>query len=444
MSTHGVPDRNSTEKLADVFAAARTKQFLRYSPAPGETVIDLVSHAGVDSVPQAAFEEVLARMAAKSGLRLEPVGGGFQCLLITLRVCLEEGSRKKTVELELKSSGTTPTPEFSEAVKMLRDATVMNDLGRMTFVDAEVSQVDADGKTRTEKIDLRRYESPAQTKRRPGERLRRSLLLTATPKPELATLKEALKAKKIRTDREHIATSLCHRFEVSVNGSAGWEAFAASCHHQGNDSAAATAATLVAELKPEVLVLAGIAASLNPKDAKLGDVVVAEQVFRYDSRRKERDFATTFGPYGLQVDQKMLSHAQDLISDPGFAKIVSKRLLAVLAQPLSPNLLIGDIASGDAVVDSENMREKLLELNRKLVAVEMEAAGVLRACTTAAVTPRALIIRGISDYAADKEATDADPAGYQRRAAAAATAFALEFLVDYATVAAKSRPEQAA
>jgi nucleoside phosphorylase len=57
---------------------------------------------------------------------------------------------------------------------------------------------------------------------------------------------------------------------------------AASFDKMGGDAAAARAATLVKELDPACLAMCGICAG-NKKDVRLGDVIVADRVYRYDN-----------------------------------------------------------------------------------------------------------------------------------------------------------------
>lgn len=83
---------------------------------------------------------------------------------------------------------------------------------------------------------------------------------------------------------------------------------------------------------------------------------------------------------------------------------------------------VGPIASGDTVVGEESYRQLLLAGNRKLLAVEMEGAGVAEAAAEAECD--VLVVRGISDYAderkstLDQEGTGVGKPGYWRRHAA--------------------------
>jgi nucleoside phosphorylase len=86
------------------------------------------------------------------------------------------------------------------------------------------------------------------------------------------------------------------------------------------------------------------------------------------------------------------------------------------------------ILSWDLVLDHQEMKERLLREDRQLAVVEMEGAGFLKAVAAhvkyfvrrpwqADGETDALIVRGISDPAADKSVADADPRAWRRIAA---------------------------
>lgn len=435
---------SSDLQLKEVFAAARTKRYLSYSPRAGDLLLHLTSYAGVDSVSESKLEGLVTALADR-GVEMQLVGGGYQCFRVTFRVTSGKSAPDRSVSVEIESrDGSSAADALAELAKILREPPIIAMIHDLTVSDAEVCHHGESGRVQSEKIDCRNYDTPPSLVRRRSSQ-RCALLLTATSDPEFGTLKEVLSRKGVPTSRQHVGSTLCHRFELEAAREAFPAVYAAACHHQGNDSAAVTVASLIGELRPQIVVLAGIAAGLNPDDVSLGDIVVAEQIYRYDSRRKEKDNEVLLAPYGLQVDQRLLSHARDLANEDAFRSTVSKIAAAIAPRPRELRIVIGDIASGDAVIDSAIFRDKvLLANNRKLYAVEMEGAGVLRACQTAADMPRALVVRGISDMAADKKSTDGDPRNFQRVAACAASAFAVEFLADYGGIAGASPAEEAA
>ncbi|MFF4572880.1 hypothetical protein [Streptomyces sp. NPDC001410] len=186
----------------------------------------------------------------------------------------------------------------------------------------------------------------------------------------------------------------------------------------GNELAAALAERAVARLRPSVLLLVGVAG--GRKDARLGDVVVADTVYGYESGRDERD---AFRPR--------------IKSWPSaFALVQRARLVAAdrrwqgrIEPPpaVAPAAHVGALAAGAKVVaHAESASGRLLdEVAGDTLAVEMEGLGLL---TAARINPRvqALVIRGVSDLLGDKDA--AHDAHWQPVAARHAAAFAFELL----------------
>ena len=68
-----------------------------------------------------------------------------------------------------------------------------------------------------------------------------------------------------------------------------------------------------------------------------------------------------------------------------------------------PNYFIGHIASSNTVVASTSYKIELRGIDRKFLAVEMEAAGVARACQDRKKPVPFLMIRGISDFSDERK-----------------------------------------
>ncbi|WUH97236.1 5'-methylthioadenosine/S-adenosylhomocysteine nucleosidase [Spirillospora sp. NBC_00431] len=169
---------------------------------------------------------------------------------------------------------------------------------------------------------------------------------------------------------------------------------------QGQRSAILAYDNLCAHHDPTVVVLAGIGGGLH-KDVRKGDVVVATRVVYYDLRKETPDGTQRRGeerhaPAGVghAVNAFFTDHhpGEFSVKDPG-------------GTARTVRFHHGPIASGDAVVadrDSGIVRF-LAGFNDKILAVDMEAAGVGQAChERSASTARPhgwVVVRGISDDA---------------------------------------------
>jgi adenosylhomocysteine nucleosidase len=162
----------------------------------------------------------------------------------------------------------------------------------------------------------------------------------------------------------------------------------------GNDQAVLAYRGLVEEFRPSVVLLVGIAGGVSPR-VRIGDVVVADQVIAYDSRRE-----TPQGP-------RRRGQAQSISAELGyrlnefFAALPSPELRRATG---SFGLHRGPIGAGNAVVTDANseIRRWLADFHEKVLAVETESAGVARSFHETAARDNVrgwLAIRGISDTA---------------------------------------------
>ena len=186
----------------------------------------------------------------------------------------------------------------------------------------------------------------------------------------------------------------------------------------GNPTAAFETERAIQYFAPNVLIFVGVAGGI--KDVKLGDVVAATKVYGYGSGKADEEFLprpeVACAAYPLKHRARAESKKPDWIQ-----RIKGRR------EQVNPSVLVEPIAAGEKVVSST--RSAIYEFLRKqysdAVAVEMEGLGCLEAAN-ANVDVQAIIIRGVSDLIDDKSATDS--AGWQRIAAANASAFAFELL----------------
>lgn len=186
----------------------------------------------------------------------------------------------------------------------------------------------------------------------------------------------------------------------------------------GNPGAALEAERAIENFKPSVAMFVGVAGGL--KDVKKCDVVAATKVYGYESGKQATDFEPR--PDLGEASYDMVQRARAEARKPAW-----KRQLPPSMAKLRSKVFVAPIAAGEKVV-----AERKSELHRFLrkqygdaVAVEMEGRGFLKA-VLANSGVAGTVVRGISDLVAGK--AGADKAGFQRRAAAVASAFAFQLL----------------
>ncbi|MGX1494948.1 SAV_2336 N-terminal domain-related protein [Streptomyces tendae] len=167
--------------------------------------------------------------------------------------------------------------------------------------------------------------------------------------------------------------------------------------------ASALTARLIDQLRPEVVLVVGVASSLR-EDVGIGDVVVGTKVYQIGSGTLERVLA-------LPVTQALEQAARSAVRDISDARV---HFMAIA---------ISDFARGAAAFEiARRIRENYSDAG----AIEMEGSGVLQeAADGLSDQVGALVIRGISDRA-DTERHDAS--GSQQRAAEQAAAVMMAVL----------------
>ena len=175
----------------------------------------------------------------------------------------------------------------------------------------------------------------------------------------------------------------------------------ALCPGPGTNAAVlATKNTLLA-FDPRHVLVVGVAGGL--RDVDLGDVVVADRICGYEYGKIDHGFHPRHD-HDYPADAPIVGAARTLphrepawYGDLGHPESL---------RDLTPKILVGSVASGDKVVDdrSDAFFESVLKSRPKLMAVEMEGAGVAAAIQDARELNRPVgfaMIRGISDIPAD-------------------------------------------
>jgi len=177
-----------------------------------------------------------------------------------------------------------------------------------------------------------------------------------------------------------------------------WDIAVAECG-AGNTSAAAIAERAIANFRPSVALFVGIAGGI--KDVSIGDVVVADKMYGYESGK---DDEAGFRP---RAEVKNSAHE---IEQRGRALPKSDawcRRLNVDLKHGSPKVFVGPIAGGERVVAST--RSATAEFLRKYysdaIAVEMEGKGFLEAVNINTLVHGG-VVRGISDLLSGKSEAD--------------------------------------
>jgi nucleoside phosphorylase len=187
----------------------------------------------------------------------------------------------------------------------------------------------------------------------------------------------------------------------------------------GNTAAGLHVERAISNFSPRVLLFVGVAG--GRKDVRLGDVVVADAIYDYESGKESPQgyfprIKTQAPAYGLV--QRAIAVARE--------SAWQARIRPSCGEP-RPSAVVKPIAAGSKVVaHSRSITAKLLDdYCSDAVAVEMEGYGALQGAYINAEV-EGLVIRGISDLLTGKD--EAADALWQPRAAEHAASFAFELL----------------
>lgn len=174
----------------------------------------------------------------------------------------------------------------------------------------------------------------------------------------------------------------------------------------GNVDASSITSILLSELKPQNVIMLGIAAGLREK-CSLGEVVLSERVVSYEGAALIEGGVVEHRPRSSELDIKVRQDISSYLSNRTSLESRLTQSYATLEIILPDNIEIGPvaksvlpkmatIASGEKLLRDPEKFKALKELNGKIEVIEMEGSGVFTAC--AMQKKPVLMIRGVSDF----------------------------------------------
>ena len=193
----------------------------------------------------------------------------------------------------------------------------------------------------------------------------------------------------------------------------------------GGENASIQTSKFLSRYSCSVIINIGIAGSLD-RDVLLGDIVIANQVESYmkvakaTKEPKDKSFniklsGETYRPSRTLVEeidhieflfpklyeewkQNCSNYMTNSLAKEAYDFLDQKKLISN-----SPKIEKGHVASGDIVAGAEEFVNMLKNKDRKYLAIEMEAGGVLNALEKLSSNVNSLIVRGISDFADERK-----------------------------------------
>lgn len=196
---------------------------------------------------------------------------------------------------------------------------------------------------------------------------------------------------------------------------------------RGNSASALATKDLIEDLRPEFLLLVGIAGGMAGRDGvSLGDVVIADHVELYEMRKlvdgQDRTRRTAIDHPSFLLRHQVALRAEE--EERWLRRVTAQRPVGG-----EPKIIVGNLIAGEKILgDGANeYQKKILTEFDKAIAVDMESHGVARAVYEARGTRHYninyLVVRGISDLVDGADNNETRRA-WRDYAASAAAAFA--------------------
>jgi nucleoside phosphorylase/CheY-like chemotaxis protein len=174
-----------------------------------------------------------------------------------------------------------------------------------------------------------------------------------------------------------------------------------AAHEQGMSAAAALAAKIVVLYQPAVVAMTGIAAGLV-KNAKLGDILIAEQTWDYTTGKlvttDSEQVSLQPENRAVRCDPVIVDQVRRLSADRALLDAIKREFPAETPKH-ALSAYVGPIASGGAVVENQEIIKGVKTRDRKTIGLDMESHGIAVA-TRYAYTPatRFLIVKSVVDF----------------------------------------------
>ncbi|MCC6182606.1 MAG: hypothetical protein IT237_12310 [Bacteroidia bacterium] len=216
-----------------------------------------------------------------------------------------------------------------------------------------------------------------------------------------------------------------YKFTLNTKNSNNIKIIACCINDMGMQAASAVASKVISLFSPSLLFMTGICAGLKSAGVNLGGVIVAKQVWDYESG-KILDNAD--GSFNFKPDMKCLTTDQGIVTRlTEFSN--NKTILSNIYNDFKgkkPNTQLevkfDSVGSGPYLLTSKNYLTKLLENDRKLIGIDMEGYGIYKAAQFhKGTTP--VFVKAVSDFG-DAEKDD----DYQDYASYASARFVYEYL----------------
>lgn len=196
-------------------------------------------------------------------------------------------------------------------------------------------------------------------------------------------------------------------------------------NQMGMHAAATVSSKIMSMFSPSKLFISGICAGIKSTGVNIGDIIIANQSWDYESGKLIEDET---GEWKFKADMQCLPTNHGIIMElTDFSN--SKNIISNIYNEFKGkkpdthiNVIFGSVGSGPYVLSSKRYLEKLIESDRKLKGIDMEGFGIYKAAQFHSKTIP-VFIKSVSDYG-DESKDD----NYQDYASFVSAKFIFDFL----------------
>jgi nucleoside phosphorylase len=216
-----------------------------------------------------------------------------------------------------------------------------------------------------------------------------------------------------------------YKFTLNTKNSNNIKIIACCVNDMGMQAASAVTSKIISTFSPSLVFMTGICAGLKSAGVNLGGIIVAKQVWDYESGKIIDGDA---GNFTFKPDMKCIPTDQGIVT-----RLIefsnNKTAISNIYNEFKgkkPNTQLevkfDSVGSGPYLLTSKNYLTKLLENDRKLIGIDMEGYGMYKAAQFhQGTTP--VLVKAVSDFG-DAEKDD----DYQSYASYASARFVYEYL----------------
>lgn len=196
--------------------------------------------------------------------------------------------------------------------------------------------------------------------------------------------------------------TIYHVGEIILSSGLKKNVLAAATPRMGLVSSSALTTKIQLKFQPDYIFMVGICAGVEDK-TNLGDIIIADPVWDWGSGKSTKvDGISSHlpSPHQISLDTKLRSKLMRLSVEKKYLNEIYCNYNFGDRPSCNLQLLIGPMASGASVIEDEDVVKKIKDTNRDVIAVEMEAYGVMGSVIIAVESPaKVIIIKSVCDFA---------------------------------------------